>query len=179
MAELRIARPPIGAALLVLAGCATVSPPVPGLAERRFAARERGVVAAAVYQTLAALGATVVPGDPADRGGTATVRAVVVADGIERHPFVIHVEIGEEPTDVRVAVHAELLTADSPLVRADRLAPEPDPPARSCSCPPEPNIDGTTSRQDAPLVLAQQRRLVRDLLAGLDARLAPQPPAPR
>jgi len=174
-----MARPPLGAALILLVGCASVSRSGLGPAGRRFVGRSSRVVVAAVYETLAALGAAGVATDSDGRGEVAAVRAVMIADGIERHPFLVRVEIGEEELAVRVSVRAELLTADSPLVRADHLAPEPDPPARSCACPPEPNFDGTTSRQDAPLVLSQQRRLARDVLAGLDARLARQPAAPR
>ena len=156
---------------LIGAGCVTSYGPDARPAQRRFTDRPREVVLSSVLGVLHAMGAQMVASSSEELGKTTVLEAWVIADGIERHAFLLRVAVLGGAPEVWVDVRADLLTADSPLFRTPPGAPTAEVPSRGCGCPTEATLEDSASRLDGPLVLSQQRRLVREVLAGIDASL--------
>ena len=162
---------PIRTAVVVLVAAGCVS-----------AAREQSVrtvhdrspaeVVAAALDALAVVGvqgATVHPG--AD-DGEAVIRALLVAGGYERHPFLVEVRVEPGAGAVLVAVLAEP-APDPPEAFVDALLRVGgDATARTgCGCAADDPVGGEARPRDNLLLLAQGRRVIGGVLSALDARL--------
>ncbi|TAM56109.1 MAG: hypothetical protein EPN53_02065 [Acidobacteria bacterium] len=155
--------------VLVAAGCVSAArePSV-----RTVHGRSPAEVVAAALDALAVAGvqdATVHPG--AD-DGRAVIRAVLVAGGYERHPFLVEVRVDPGAGAVRVAVLAEP-APNAPDAFVDALLRAGgDSTARTgCGCAADDPVGGEARPRDNLLLLAQGRRVVGAVLAALDARL--------